>query len=40
MPDYDLTLLDGRDGPVVLMKRRADANLEDRDAPLLAMMRD
>ena len=40
MPDYDLTLADGRDGPVVLMKRRADARLEDQDAPLLAMMRD
>ncbi len=40
MPDYDLAMTDGRDGPVVLMKRRSVANLEEPDAPLLAMMRD
>jgi plasmid replication initiation protein len=40
MPDYDLAMTDGRDGPVVLMKRRSVANLEEADAPLLAMMRD
>jgi hypothetical protein len=33
-------MTDGRDGPVVLMKRRSVANLEEPDAPLLAMMRD
>ncbi len=40
MPDYDLAMTDGRDGPVILMKRRSVANLEEPDAPLLAMMRD
>jgi plasmid replication initiation protein len=40
MPDYDLAMTDGRDGPVVLMKRRSVANLEEPDAPLLAMMRE
>ncbi|MGA8169356.1 MAG: replication initiator protein A [Methylocystis sp.] len=40
MPDYDLAMTDGRDGPVVLMKRRSVANLEEPEAPLLAMMRE
>ena len=40
MPDYDLAMTDGRDGPVILMKRRSAANLEEPDAPLLAMMRE
>ncbi|MGO9773509.1 MAG: replication initiator protein A [Roseiarcus sp.] len=37
MPDYDLTLINGREGPVVLMKRRHEANLEASDAPPLPL---
>jgi plasmid replication initiation protein len=38
MPDYDLVLGQGKDGPVLLMKRRGSLASEDSDAPLLAAL--
>jgi plasmid replication initiation protein len=35
MPDYDLSLSDGQDGPVLKMKRREEGRGEDTEAPLL-----
>jgi len=35
MPDYDLSLSDGQDGPVLKMKRRDEDRGGDTDAPLL-----
>ncbi len=35
MPDYDLTLTEGRDGPILCMKRRVGSTLEAPDLPLL-----
>jgi plasmid replication initiation protein len=35
MPDYDLTLQDGQEGPVLLMKRRQEGRGVDTELPLL-----
>jgi plasmid replication initiation protein len=38
MPDYDLILRQGKDGPVLLMRRRGSPASEEADAPLLAAL--
>jgi plasmid replication initiation protein len=38
MPDYDIVLAQGKDGPILLMKRRGSLASEDSDAPLLAAL--
>lgn len=37
MPDYDLSMQDGQDGPLLRMKRREDGKPSELDGPLLAI---